>query len=666
MRRSSNVCTAILEATVTTPGWMPAICRAADARFPRKVADQIDKADRVIAVVGPAWLKSEACQAERDYAFKTGKVVTPILRVGNYKDLSPDLTRFFVPDFRNDYPNALNDLLRVLASPVAQPGRLLSVPALPPHYQPRMEEMQNLRRAVLASKLDASVGNPERHVVALQGMGGSGKSVVAAAYARDYEARRAFLDGIVWLQVGQKPDPLSLLQNAATALGENTDAYTELDRARPLMGRALAEKTCLLVLDDVWQLESAEVFVNAMGLKCRLLLTTRDAGLAHRLGAELIAVGTMDDQAAWKMLAEWAGDLAKPLPAEARSVAGECGKLPLALAQCGALAREGTSWTDLLGALRNADLSFIAERLPNYGYDNVFRAIRVSVDALTAVDVQAGERYQELAVFPTGIGIPEAAIVRLWAGTNMEERNARNLLTTLKSRAMIERVEGESPNRRFWLHDLYADYVHVAQGDLLPLHERLLQSYRKHCADGWHTGPNDGYFFEHLVDHMRAAGWTEQLRHLLLDFDWLQAKLEVTSMAALLLELEAGSPDPDVELVHNSLRLSAQVLARDKSQLAGQMIGRLLAEYSRPIALMLSQAQRWRSRPWLRPQTASLTPPHGPLIWTFAQDGSVKMVAVIAEPKGDGWWAVSVTPHGQTKVWDIDKGEEVKGTPNRK
>ena len=41
-------------------------------------------------------------------------------------------------------------------------------------------------------------------------MGGTGKSVLAAALARDSEVRQAFPEGIYWLIFGQKPNLLEL------------------------------------------------------------------------------------------------------------------------------------------------------------------------------------------------------------------------------------------------------------------------------------------------------------------------------------------------------------------------------------------------------------------------------------------------------------------------
>ena len=53
-----------------------------------------------------------------------------------------------------------------------------------------------------------------RHNVALQGMSGIGKTVLAIAYAHDYEARRSFPDGVIWLTVRRGPNLVSLFHLA--------------------------------------------------------------------------------------------------------------------------------------------------------------------------------------------------------------------------------------------------------------------------------------------------------------------------------------------------------------------------------------------------------------------------------------------------------------------
>ena len=59
----------------------------------REVEEQLQACDRVIALMGPEAITSEACRAERAFASSAGKVVTAILRLGDYKMLPPDLSQ---------------------------------------------------------------------------------------------------------------------------------------------------------------------------------------------------------------------------------------------------------------------------------------------------------------------------------------------------------------------------------------------------------------------------------------------------------------------------------------------------------------------------------------------------------------------------------------------
>ena len=86
-------------------------------------------------------------------------------------------------------------------------------------------------------------------------------------------------------------------------------------------------------------------------------------------------------------MASWAGCNADELPPAAAQLAAECGYLPFALAINGAMVRRGTPWQDLLDAFDEHELEFARahERLANYPYRDVFRAIRPSIVELSAV-----------------------------------------------------------------------------------------------------------------------------------------------------------------------------------------------------------------------------------------------------------------------------------------
>lgn len=279
------------------------------------------------------------------------------------------------------------------------------------------------------------------------------------------------------------------------------------------------------MLDDVWDVAHPEAFANALGTRCRLLITTRDGTLITALGAQEHRVNLLSPEAALHLLANWSAHPLEALPPETRDVAAECGYLPFALALCGAMARDGTPWADLLAALRQADLSFLQQQFPNYPHPDVLKSLKVGVDALARTSPNWAKHYSELAVFPPARAVPEAAVLEMWLYTNgLNERSARRLLTTLERKALL-RLEGQAPRRRVSLHDLQHAYLRAVVDDLVTLHNALLDAYAAKCSDGWTSGPNDGYFLQNLIYHLLATGDIEHVHRLLIgSSEWMEAK----------------------------------------------------------------------------------------------------------------------------------------------
>src|SRR5262249_45358799 len=156
--------------------------------------------------------------------------------------------------------------------------------------------------------------------------------------------------------------------------------YTTLEAAQSRLPRVLADQVALLVLDDVWQLDAVTPVVSALGPRCRLLVTTRDASIAAAMGAVEHRLGILGPGEARPLLAH--GPAAPPdaFPPAAADVVEECGGLPLALAICGGMVRSGVPWTDLAAALREADLTYLEQALKDYPHRNVLGALKVSLD----------------------------------------------------------------------------------------------------------------------------------------------------------------------------------------------------------------------------------------------------------------------------------------------
>lgn len=626
--------------------------------FLQEIRDAIASVDRLILVVGPKAVRSDYVRVEWEFGLEACTIVLPILRLGDYSLVPSELSKFHCPDFRTTrpYEDALAELLRLMDDPVPPLGALNGVHALPPHFLSRPEELDRLKETILLDVFQPMVITSAKQTTALQGMGGVGKSVLAAAFARACETRRAFADGVIWLRFGQEPNLVRNLSLVGQAFDDALQHYLDVQSGKTRLAEVLADRACLLVLDDIWDVTHAEAFLNALGPRCRLLITTRDGGLATALGAKEHRLDVLGDYAALKLLADWSEQSMETLPPEARAVADECGNLPFALALCGAMARDGTPWADLLDALREADLAFIEQQLPNYPYPDVLKSFKVSVDALARTDPLGAQHYQELAVFPPDVLVPEAAVLTLWLHTDsMNERNARKLITTLERKALL-RLEGKAPHRYISLHDLQYDYLRVAQDDLVGLHGQLVEAYRQKCSDGWPSGPNDGYFFEHLPYHLLEARQEGELRALLLDFEWLQAKLEATDVNALITDFEWLPQDEVLQLVQSALRRTAHILAEEPTLLAGQLLGRFLCHRSPHIQRLVGKASQWRSSRWLRPLIPSLQSEPARLYRQFqAHDDRVTAIAVLPE-RG---WIVSASDDNTVGVWDMRSGAKV-------
>lgn len=495
--------------------------------FHQEIKDAIrTEVDRVVYVGGPKAALSNYVREEWQFALECDHVVvTPILRLGDFKHVPGELSLLHCEDFRDDtkYPDALAKLMASLRQPNPKLGALFAVPSLPPNFLGRPELMRRVRDALLVDLQKPQVITSADARVGMQGMGGIGKSVLAAALARNRQVRQAYPDGIVWISCGQRltDDDLIKRQRDLARFLCGDDTFNSLAQGQAALRQMLAAKAVLLVLDDVWRAADAQGF-DVLGPRCRMLVTTRDKGILHTLHGVLVPVSLFTETEALQLLADAVNVAPAALPAEAREVVRECGCLPLALALCGGMARRrGGDFHSVLERLRRADLEKIADRESiNEQHRSIWRAMRASVEMLPDAEQQ---RFAELAVFDIDQTVPEAAAATLWAHTaGLEDLDAEELLISFSERSLVQldQKQGDERkvNRRFRLHDLLHDYAVRIAGETRALHQKLLAAYRKKCPNGWHTGPNDGYFFQNLIPHLAENGAWPEAEEVATDF----------------------------------------------------------------------------------------------------------------------------------------------------
>ncbi|MGB4651603.1 NB-ARC domain-containing protein [Methanothrix sp.] len=545
-----------------------------------------------------------------------------------------------------------------IVPPIGSPGRcrlIAGIPELPANFLPRPSDLRGLRDALISGDHSTTAITSPRNEqqtpsrkLGVHGMGGIGKSVLAAAAARDEEVQRYFSDGIFWVTLGTEPKITQKQAELARMIDCQPYAFESTAEGRIALGRLLAGKACLVILDDVWSSSDVKELIGDLGPKGRMLITTRDGRIITALAAIEYPLGLLKEEDSRELLASWAGLDQAQLPSQAAEVIDQCGRLPLALALCGAQIRDGVSWSDLLEALKEADLKFL-----DHEERSVMKSLKVSVDRLSE---EERECYLLLAVFPPDETIPEAAILTLWAhARKLDEKNGRRLLAVLDRRSLLKR-DIDDISSAIEIHDLLHDFLRASCSDLQALHDLILDAYRP-AGGGWPSGPNDGYFFQHLVYHLTQAQRSEEISPLLLDFDWIEAKLQATDVPSLLSDYDRADSDEDLSLIQGAIRLSAHVLSRNPEQLPGQLTGRLLGIQIRSLESLIMQIPNRITYPWLRPLAGSLASPGGPLIRTLqGHTGGVWAVGISQNSKK----AISVSEDHTLRIWDLQKGQETK------
>jgi hypothetical protein len=452
-----------------------------------------------------------------------------------------------------------------------RPGELYDVPPPPRAAVPR-EELAGLREAVLAGG-DGAAGVTGA-ALGLHGQGGIGKTVLAAVLARDQQVRRCFPDGVFWVTVGEQGDLVSAQIGLLDRLGVAHPDLRSAGQGAELLRQVLADRRCLLVVDDVWSAAAAAAF-RVTGPQGRVLYTTRDPAVLAGVTGQVVELEVLPAEAARQLLAGLAG--VAVLPAEADRIVAVTGGVALAVALVGAAVGAGArSWARAAEQLEAAGRTFL-----DHPYANTFKAMQVGVAALGQANSLA---YRALAVYPEDTVIPVAAVARLWshlAAGSAEETAAR--LDELAARSLLT-VHGHGVS----FHDLQREFL-LLHTENLPLgHADLLAAYRALLPPGgsWaQLSPDEPYIWDHLVFHLRGAGDGAAVQAMACDLGWVAARSFQGGPYAAESDLQqAAALFPDHAGIGWLLRMLAQW-------------GHLLTEHPRVGDLAVTLASRTREAP---------------------------------------------------------------------
>ncbi len=560
--------------------------------------------------------------------------------------------------------------------PAAAVGRVFQSPVVPEDFVLRPAEGTALRSALLEfrefemNRSGGAFGTTAFSVmsttgpidslrsdrVVLHGNPGMGKTCLAAHVLADTLIRRVYHQGIFWLNLGEKPDLIGLQTQLAGMLGEQNAIFEDTRQGRRMLRKMLANRACLIVLDDVWQGDDARAF-DCVGPRGMLLVIGRETGLVGSIQAVDISLDALDEQAAAALFAGAAKLPANPDRRGADLVFTQAAGSPLAIRLLAGILRANPNLGDKIAAdCAQVNLQqFIGLRQNNY-FPALLAALDVAIRYLPA-DIR--DRFKELAIFPSGRAIPVSVIGRFWEAAGVDRSRVQEIILFLLDRGLLE-VDLPARPGQVYLHDFVTAYLQMEIEDVKNLHQRFVQSY------GTLPPASDGYILDNLVRHLVAANLTADLKKLILNFRFLTTRLANGGLGGLYHDYDLALHTPGLSLwdrdagsegllfIQTAVRQGARIIGNSPQALAAQLSGRLLGLRAEPgINELLTSIRSVLPRPRLLPIAQSLTWPGKPeLLNLFGHNGSVRVVVVSL----DGQFILSGSEDRTIRIWDVETG----------
>lgn len=324
------------------------------------------------------------------------------------------------------------------------PFTLAAVSLPPPFQAPVLPAHFVGREAELAQLADWLTAPRERvRLVALVGMGGAGKTTLAARLAHHLQA--AFADGVLWGNP-RTSETGHILEVWGRAYGHDYSSLPDLASRGTAVRGLLAHKQALIVLDNVNDAALARPLLPG-GAGCVVLLTTRSLEVAAALNAQPLPLGDLSPGHSLDLLGRILG--AERVMADEKAAAqigGLLHHLPLAVEIA----------AQLLQSRPRLALAAMAERLQDaqqrLGLEISDRAVRASFEVSWAVlDERLRRVFAGMAVFGGRPFGPEALAAVV--GDDLYE--TEDVLYALHALSLVQ-AEGDV---RYKQHPLLADFA---------------------------------------------------------------------------------------------------------------------------------------------------------------------------------------------------------------
>lgn len=395
------------------------------------------------------WIEYERSEARR--------LLKPIIPLRFDADPPEQLKHLHYIDFSGDRDAALLALRSRIGKYTLRYTSRTPLPFEPPPlldaFVGRETEIQELFTLIDSPTARTATA---RQSIAIQGMGGQGKTMLAEELIRRIVVR--YPGGLLLERRGQSPEPArAVLQKWATlALGESPSREYQPADVRSLLA---GYGELLVLIDDVSEsdFEETKLLLDALPPDATRLLTTRSLDIASELGCLMYPLSRLNDHDARELLRERlrarTGEFTAPEDSITQDdvirrlvelVQGHALALELAAARCDFPEDLPDVVDELSTSLAEGvdDMAVGLAHAPTKD-NSLAVSLNISLDQLREHDRAQGttwaERFAALGVFPDSGRMNRELIAAVWGDAGVNDRRTADALKGLYRRAMIKR-----------------------------------------------------------------------------------------------------------------------------------------------------------------------------------------------------------------------------------